>query len=81
MTNEITTIDAEKTDLNIHVDLCAQRYLLLEKRLHILEIKVDKINDDIVKGQKSLSTVIISSTATIIVGLIGLITTILLKVA
>lgn len=80
MTKEITTIDAEKTDLTIHVDLCAQRYLLLEKRLHILEVKVDKINEDIVKGQKSLSTVIISSTATIVVGLIGLITTILLKV-
>lgn len=79
MTNEITTIDAERNDLTVHVDLCAQRYLLLEKRLHILEIKVDKINEDIVKGQKSLSTVIITSAATITTALASLLLAILLK--
>jgi hypothetical protein len=81
MTAEITTIDAEKNDLTIHVDLCAQRYLLLEKRLHVLELKVDKINEDIVNGQKSLSTVIITSAGTVVVSIIGLITTIMLKLA
>jgi hypothetical protein len=78
--NDIHTIDAEKTDLGTHVDLCAQRYLLLEKRLTILEVKVDKINEDIIKGQKSLSTVIISSAGTIVVALIGVLAAILVKV-
>jgi hypothetical protein len=77
--NDISTLPAEKENLELHVDLCAQRYLLLEKRLGILEVKMDKLNDDIVKGQKSLSTVIIGSATTIVAGLIGLITTILMK--
>lgn len=77
--NDISTLPAEKQNLELHVDLCAQRYLLLEKRLGILEVKMDKLNDDILKGQKSLSTVIIGSATTISAGLIGLITTILMK--
>lgn len=77
--NDINTLAAEKRDLELHVDLCAQRYLMLEKRLEILEVKMDKLNDEIVKGQKSLSVVILGSTATIIAGLLGLITTILMR--
>lgn len=77
--NDIHTIEAEKDNLEVHVDLCAQRYLILEKRLSVLEVKVDKINEDILKGQQSLKTVIITSTAGIVSGLLGLIITILLK--
>jgi hypothetical protein len=77
--NDINTLAAEKQNLELHVDLCAQRYLLLEKRLGIMEVKMDKLNDDIIKGQKSLSTVLITSSGTILAGLIGLITTILMK--
>lgn len=77
--NDIHTLPAEKQNLELHVDLCAQRYLMLEKRLSVLEVKMDKLNDDVVKGQKSLSTVIITSATTIVAALIGLITTILMK--
>lgn len=77
--NDIHTIDAEKENLGTHVDLCAQRYLILEKRLTILEGKVDKINDDIIRGQNSLKTVVITSSAGIVSGLLALIVTILMK--
>lgn len=77
--NDINTITAEKDNLGLHVDLCAQRYLLLEKRLAILETKFDKLAVDIEQGRKSMATTIIGSTATIAAGLIGLITTILMK--
>jgi hypothetical protein len=76
---EITTVEAERTNLDLHVDLCAQRYLLLEKRLGILEVKMDGIGTAIAKGQSSLSTVIISSAATVVAGLLGIIVTILMK--
>ena len=77
--NDITTLEKEREDLSLHVDLCSQRYLLLEKRLAILEAKFDKLAGDFEAGRKSMATTIIGSAATIAAGLIGLITTILLK--
>lgn len=77
--SEITTVEAERTNLDLHVDLCAQRYLLLEKRLETLDVKVDGIGAAITKGQSSISTVIISSAATVVASLVGLIVTILMK--
>lgn len=79
MMNDIFTIDAEKEDLSTHVDLCAQRYSLLEKRLTVLELKVDSIATAMSQGKDSLSKVIIGSTATIVSSLLGLVVTILLK--
>lgn len=77
--SEITTVEAERTNLDLHVDLCAQRYLLLEKRLETLDVKVDGIGTAISKGQSSISAVIISSAATVVAGLLGVIVTILMK--
>lgn len=77
--NDITTLEAEGKDLQLHVDLCAQRYNLLEKRLAILEAKFDKLAGDFEAGRKSMSMTIIGSAATIAAGLLGLITTILMK--
>lgn len=79
MMTDITTVEAERTNLDLHVDLCAQRYLLLEKRLETLDVKVDNIGTAITKGQSSISTVIISSAATVVASLLGLIVTILMK--
>lgn len=79
MNNDITTLPAEKDNLGLHVDLCAQRYLLLEKRLAVLEAKFDKLAQDFEHGRKSMATTIIGSAATVTAGMIGLITTILMK--
>lgn len=72
------TTNLEKQSLEAHVDLCAMRYMNLEARLNILEAKMDGLQKEIIEGQKSLKTVIITSTATIISGIIGLIVTIIL---
>ena len=76
---DIITIDAEKENLEIHVDLCAQRYTLLERRLESLEIKVDGIAKEIADNKKSLAAIIIGSSATIVASLVGLVVTILMK--
>jgi hypothetical protein len=73
------TTDLEKHSLEAHVDLCAMRYQQLDLRLKTLEVKMDAVQKEIIDGSKSLKTIIISSTTTIIVGIIGLITTILMK--
>ena len=69
----------EKESLEAHVELCALRYAQLETRLTNLKDKVTNIHEDIVKGQKSLTTVIVSTAGTVIVGVISIVVTILMK--
>jgi tetrahydromethanopterin S-methyltransferase subunit G len=76
----VNTTSLEKESLEAHVDLCALRYEQLESRLSDLENKVEKIHSDIITGQKSLSKVIITTTGTIIVGLLSTVAIILTKI-
>jgi phage shock protein A len=69
----------EKENLEAHVELCAQRYDALEKRLTNLETKVDDMHKDIVDGQKSLVKVIIGTAGTVIAGVLGVVVTILMN--
>lgn len=73
------TTDLEKTSLEAHVDLCALRYGQLDSRLTDLEEKVETIHTDIIDGQKSLTKVIVTTTGTVIVGVLSIVATILLK--
>lgn len=75
----IETTKLERENLEAHVDLCAQRYQILEHRLSVIETKVETIHQDIQKGNKSMANVIISSAATVVAGLLGLIVTLVLK--
>ena len=77
--SDINTVSQEKNDLSLHVDLCAQRYMLLEKRLEIVEVKVDKIMETIEQGRKSMNITIITTGGSIIAGILGLALTIFLK--
>jgi hypothetical protein len=75
----ISTTKIERENLEAHVDLCAQRYQILEARLNTIEAKVESIHADINKGNQSMSKVIISSAGTILAGLLGLIATLIIK--
>lgn len=75
----IETTNLERENLEAHVDLCAQRYQILESRLTTIETKVESIHQDIMRGNKSMSSVIITSTATVVASLLGLIATLALK--
>lgn len=71
--------DIENESLPAHTAICAQRYKQLDLRLITLETKMDAVQKEIIDGQKSLKSVIISSAASIVVALIGVIGTILMK--
>lgn len=73
------TTDLEKTSLEAHVDLCALRYGQLNQRLTSLEGKMDDVQKEIIDGQKSLKSVLITSASSIVVALLGVIGTILMK--
>lgn len=76
---EYETTNLERENLEAHVDLCAMRYKQLDLRLSSLEIKVDGISNAISTSNNSLKAVIITSSATVVAGILGLITTVLMK--
>lgn len=71
--------DLEKTNLEAHVDLCAQRYEVLERRLTAIEEKVEDIHDDIRSGNQSMIKVLIGAAGTIVAGLLSTIIVILMQ--
>lgn len=73
------TTNLEKQSLEAHVDLCAMRYKQLDLRLTNLEVKMDAVQRDIVDGQRSLKTTLITSAATIVSSIVGLIVVLLMK--
>jgi len=69
----------EKENLEAHVDLCAQRYEVLEGRLTKIEEKVEHIHRDITSGQQSMTKVLIGASGTIVAGLLSTIVVILMQ--
>ena len=72
-------IDIEKTNLEAHVDLCAQRYESLDNRLTNIESKFDSLKKLIEDGHSSMTKVIIGTAGTVITGVLGLLAVILQK--
>jgi len=71
--------ELERENLEAHVDLCQQRYEVLEKRLGSVESKVQSIHDDMNKSHQSLVKVIIGTSGTIIAGLLSTVVVILMN--
>jgi hypothetical protein len=69
----------ESEDLETHISICHERYLVLDGRLMKLEADVSDLKQDIVSGNKSLTTTIITTSGGIIVALIALVATLIAK--
>jgi ABC-type hemin transport system substrate-binding protein len=74
-----TTTDLEKQNLEAHVDLCAERYKGLHDRLSAIELRLGKMNEDMIAGQKSSSKTIIATAGTVVAGLLSTVVVILMK--
>jgi hypothetical protein len=72
-------IDIEKTNLEAHVDLCAQRYKSLDDRLSSIEVKFDSLKELIENGHTSMTKVLVGTAGTVITGILGLMVVILQK--
>ena len=75
----MSTTSLEKENLEAHVDLCAQRYEVLEGRLTKVEEKVDAVHNLISQGQQSMTKVIIGAAGTIVAGLLSAIIVIIMN--
>ena len=71
--------ELEKTNLEAHVDLCAERYKGLHDRLSAIEVRLGQINDDMKLGHKSNSKTVIAAAGTVIAGLLSTMVVLLMK--
>jgi hypothetical protein len=72
----IDTLEQERTDLDLHVDLCAQRYAELDRRLTSVESKIDAVVERVDSIGAEFKKSLLSAVATIIVALVGSVGTI-----
>lgn len=70
-------IDIERTNLEVHVDLCAQRYESLDIRLSKIENKFDELQNSIEKGHNSMIKVIIGTAGTVVAGVLSVLVVLL----
>ena len=75
----MSTTDLEKQNLEAHVDLCSERYKGLHDRLSAIELRLGKMNEDMIAGQKSSSKTIIATAGTVIAGLLSTMVVLLMK--
>lgn len=71
--------DIEKENLEAHVELCAQRYDAIERRLTAIEDKVGSLQSTVEKSSLHTVKVLIGSAGTIIVAVLSLIGVMLTK--
>lgn len=76
----------ERENLEAHVDLCAERYRVLEEKLNRLEVKMDGLTDALTKvaDKQTASTLssnklVIGAAATVIAGLLSTVVVLLLN--
>ena len=73
--------DLEKTNLEAHVDLCAERYKGLHDRLSAIETSLKRLSEDILEGQKSTTKTLIMTAGTVIAGLLSTIVVVIVHFA
>jgi hypothetical protein len=71
--------EIEKENLEAHVELCAERYGQLNRRLTIIEEKVETILTELSNNNRNMQRVVIGATGTVIAGLLSTIVTLLMK--
>jgi tetrahydromethanopterin S-methyltransferase subunit G len=74
-------IELERSNLEAHVDLCAQRYENIEKRLDAIEEKVGGLEGIIKDSHSSMVKVIIGTAGTVVAGVLSVLVVILSKMS
>lgn len=72
-------IEIEKTNLEAHVDLCAQRYQSLDDRLTAIEGKFGDLKKLIEEGHTSMTKIIVGTAGTVVTGVLSVLFVLLSK--
>lgn len=71
--------DNEANDLQLHVELCAQRYKELDTRLNSLESKMDQLSSKIDQYKGDFGKIMVTTAGSIIVAIVALIGVLITK--
>ena len=82
----MSTTELERTNLEAHVDLCAERYMGLETRLENVEKAVKdlhqemrRMHDESMKNHQSSNRILLGSAATVAAGILSTIIVLLMN--
>ena len=74
----MSTTELERTNLETHVDLCAERYKGLETRLENVEkavkdlhMEMRRMHDENVKNHQSTNKIMLGAAATVVAGILS----------
>jgi CII-binding regulator of phage lambda lysogenization HflD len=73
------TVNSEKTNLELHVDLCAARYKELDEKVTVVHAKIDVLAAQINQFNANMTKVVVTTAGTIVVAVISLIGVIFTK--
>jgi len=72
-------MDIEKTNLEVHVELCTARFDRINERLDSIEHSLKEIHDQMLVDHKSQMKTVIMTAGTVIAGLLSTLVVILIK--
>jgi tetrahydromethanopterin S-methyltransferase subunit G len=71
--------DLEKTNLEVHVELCTSRFIRINERLDQIEKTLEKICDELLVNHKSQMKTVIMTAGTVIAGLLSTLVVVLMR--
>lgn len=71
--------DLEKTNLEVHVELCTSRFIRINERLDHIERTLEKICEELLVNHKSQMKTVIMTAGTVIAGLLSTLVVMLMR--
>jgi len=82
----VVTTELERTNLEAHVDLCAERYRVLESKVNNIEnglIEVRKeiqtMREDMIKSNANTNRIMLGAAATVVAGILSTLVVLLMS--
>lgn len=83
----VVTTELERTNLEAHVDLCAERYRVLESKVNNIESGLNEVRKDIqtmredmIKSNANTNRIMLGASATVVAGILSTIVVLLMNV-
>lgn len=83
----VVTTELERSNLEAHVDLCAERYRVLESKVNNIENGLNEVRKDIqimredmIKSNANTNRIMLGASATVVAGILSTIVVLLMNV-
>lgn len=83
----VVTTELERSNLEAHVDLCAERYRVLESKVNNIENGLNEVRKDIqtmredmIKSNANTNRIMLGASATVVAGILSTIVVLLMSI-